>query len=344
MRDFLAGLGKFIITIIVILLLIVYAVPVAEEHYVKFIESKDIVGKAWMTAMDDSLRLNEITIPGTHDSATTYVQLPFFSNCQQLTISEQLAAGFRYLDIRLGVETKKDGTSKLKLMHGFTSCKKGLAPWKGNLYLEDVLKECYKFLENNPGETIIFTVKQEYGEDSVADFQNLLNTYIEKDEDKWLLTDARFLPTLKEARGKLVLLRRYGDEAALGKDAGMFFDWKDQGGTEVKEIPYEENLGEDLARNINIPIHYVQDRYEYGKTAKWKAFYYGFSNPANAESGDAFINFLSTKGTLKYGHPFYFAFSLNKKLLECEPGDGNYGWIIVDFGTKELASKIYGMN
>ena len=60
----------------------------------------------WMADLDDGLRLNEIVLPGTHDSATQYVQLAFFSKCQALSIGEQLEAGYRYLDIRLGLSDK----------------------------------------------------------------------------------------------------------------------------------------------------------------------------------------------------------------------------------------------
>lgn len=71
-----------------------------------------------MSSVDGNLKLNEINIPGTHDSATQYVKLALFSKCQCLNIKEQLDAGFRYLDIRLAVDNEK-----LKLVHGFTPAK-----------------------------------------------------------------------------------------------------------------------------------------------------------------------------------------------------------------------------
>ena len=56
----------------------------------------------WMSAVNDSLKLSAISIPGTHDSGARY-DPPLLSGtakCQDLTIREQLNAGTRFLDIR----------------------------------------------------------------------------------------------------------------------------------------------------------------------------------------------------------------------------------------------------
>ena len=86
-------------------------------------------GKNWMSGIPDDRYLCEINLPGTHDSATAYcknttdnyVQLlgrPVFNSgeyarTQSLTLSEQLNAGVRYLDLRFA---PKEGT--LLLCHG----------------------------------------------------------------------------------------------------------------------------------------------------------------------------------------------------------------------------------
>ncbi|MBQ9719672.1 MAG: hypothetical protein IJV64_03150, partial [Oscillospiraceae bacterium] len=180
----------------------------------------------WMARLDDGLPLNRLDLPGTHDSATQYAQLAFFSRCQALSVGEQLEAGFRYLDVRLGEDAQ---TGRLKLMHGFTDCKTGAGPQSGPLYLDELLRQCYAFLAAHPTEAVVFAVKYEHGELTTAEFETLLDGYIRADEAYWLLDGA--IPRLGEARGRLVLMRRYEDEAGLGSRAGIPLLWFDFGVT-----------------------------------------------------------------------------------------------------------------
>ena len=315
----------WIIPLLIVLVFgtMMYLIPAFEN-----VDRTPVEGSAdWMAKLDDSLPLAEVVLPGTHDSGTKNVQLAFFSKCQALDIGEQLEAGFRYLDIRLGVS--KD---KLKLMHGFTVCTDSGWPWAGTLFLEDVLEPCYAFLTAHPSETIVFAVKQEHGSETVADFETLLNAYIEKEPDLWLTSDT--LPTVGEARGKLVLMRRYADEANLGSHSGIALLWENQNGHDdvSKNIAMEENDGYRL---------FVQDRYEYDADDKWAAFKAGL-NACETGAEAVSIHFLSTKGTATFGHPYKFAKTLNERLLS-----GNEqlkGWIVVDFGSAKLAQRIYETN
>ena len=280
----------------------------------------------WMAKLDDALSLGEVTLPGTHDSATNNVQLAFFSKCQALEIGEQLAAGYRYLDIRLGADGER-----LKLMHGFTNCTTSGTPWAGALYLDAVLTQCYDFLKAHPTETVVFAVKQEHGSESVAAFQKLLNSYVQQDPGMWHLS--YHIPTVGEARGKLVLMRRYADEANLGSASGIPLLWDKQNGHDdvTQNIASYDNGSYTLS---------VQDRYEYDTADKWAAFTAGLA--AGKTGRDAVsIHFLSTKGTATYGHPYRFAKALNPKLMET---GSLSGWIVVDFASATLAQHIYEAN
>lgn len=291
-------------------------------------DRRGVEGSAdWMAALDDATPLNQIILPGTHDSATKYVQLAFFSKCQALDIAGQLDAGFRYLDIRLGA----DDSGGFKLMHGFTNCKSGL--FSGPLSLEGVLQPCYAFLDAHPTETVIFAVKQEHGDESAADFETQLDACVQKSADHWLLTDS--IPTLGQARGKLVLMRRYDDEAGLGAAAGIPLLWENQNGHD------DVSLSTAAHDNGSYTL-YVQDRYEYGAEDKWQAFTAGIGAGGKGES-DLAIHFLSTKGTAAYGHPYFYATKLDPRLLALDR-DALSGWIIVDFGSPALAQQIYGAN
>ena len=148
----------------------------------------------------------------------------------------------------------------------------------------------------------------------------------------WLLTDS--LPALGEARGRLVLLRRWEDEAGLGKAAGIPFRWPDQKDREDTSLAAarEPQGGYTL---------WVQDRFQYDTDEKWAAFTEGLKT--EREAGDVLLSFLSTNGSGAYGHPWKYARALNEKLEALRRSDLN-GWIVVDFATPQLAQKIYEAN
>jgi len=328
---------KILQTVGVILLLFMAAIlliPLMEQDNVK----PEVESAEWMKNLDDGLLLSDINLPGTHDSATEYCELGIFSKCQAKEIREQLDSGYRYLDIRLGVDMVC-GEPVLKLVHGSTTCKTGASIFASTLYLDEVLSQCYQFFVANPSETVAFVVKYETGDLSVAEFEELLDSSIQEHEDYWYLSGS--MPELGEARGKLVLMRRYDDVANLGERSGINVSWVEQ--NVLKDsMPAEEIT--DNGDNIML----VQDRFIYGKNDKWNAFVTGMENSLTRDEGIIAINFLSTKGTLPVGHPYYFASRLNQALMSYDMDKTstgyNYGWIVVDFGSNKVAKKIYETN
>ncbi len=317
----LLGLVLALVLAFVVMMVIV---PAAERPAMTPVPGSE----RWMADLGDDRLLSELVLPGTHDSATRNVQLAYITKCQCLGIGEQLEAGFRYLDIRLGVD---EATGGLKLMHGFTNCTVGPWLWSEPLSLEAVLAECFAFLEANPSETVVFAVKYEHPSVPTAEFERMLDACILQTPEKWLLTDR--LPTLGEARGKLVLFLRCADEAGLGTSAGIPFLWADQ------------NLREDVRLHTTAEENgaytlWVQDRFHYDAEEKWAAFTAGMENGA-ADAGAVSLNFLSTAGPAAYGHPYKYAKELNRRLMEL---DDLSGWIVLDFGTPALAEHIYASN
>lgn len=320
MKKFFKTMGKILASILILALLLVIALAI--------IPLTERVGKApaagaadWMAALPDERVTSEIIIPGTHDCASQNAQLGFITKCQALDIAQQLNIGARYLDIRLGAA---DGA--LKLYHGFTKCKTSPLPWAAQIDLEDVLSDCYAFLDAHPGETILFAVKQEHGDLPDAEFDALVQSYVQRDAERWLTPDA--LPTLGEARGKLILLRRY-------EGAGLPLLWANQNGHD------DVSLNTVAEANGSYTL-WVQDRYEYGAGDKWAAFLAGL-DAAQTDGKNAAVHFLSTKGTLPQGHPWYFAQKLKAQLLALDKTQLS-GWVVVDFLTPELAQAIYGAN
>ena len=325
------GVGRVLLRILGLLLALILAAA-AFLTFVPLLQHgsrEAVAGSAdWMARLNGGLLLSDINLPGSHDSATQYVQLAWFSRCQDRSIGDQLEAGCRYLDIRLGA----DG-DRLMLMHGFTKCKTG--PLGGTLYLDAVLAQCYAFLDAHPTETVLFAVKQEHGGEPAAEFQRLLDAYVQADPAHWLLTDT--IPTLDEARGKLVLLRRYADEAGLGAAAGIPFEWPNQKG------PGDLSHSSEPNANGGYTL-WVQDRFEYEADDKWTAFCNGVERNGAAE-GDVALHFLSTKGTATYGHPFRYARELNARLAAHSFAQSEFiGWVVLDNVSAPLAEQIYKTN
>lgn len=283
----------------------------------------------WMKKLRDEISLDEITLAGTHDSATTYVQLPYFMRCQSLTIEEQLEAGFRYLDIRLNEEN-----GKLYFYHSFAKCKTGIPPWADVLELEIVLNQVYSFLMSHPSETVLFVVKQENSGDIVL-FQKTLQEYIAKNPEMWLLTDK--IPTLGEARGKVVLFRRYADKAGLRVQSGIALNWSDQGGEEFQTNYLEKEIRNGVT-------FYIQDRYNYSVEDKMKGMEGALLSAKElSESEGIRINFASTAGPNSLHHPYKISKQMNY-WFQNKNFDGNIGWVIFDFGDATLAESVYQLN
>ena len=71
--------------------LLLYIIPLTETD-----KGETVVGAAdWMAELPDELPLNQIVIPGTHDSATQFVTMAFFGKCQSKSIPRQLESGFQ---------------------------------------------------------------------------------------------------------------------------------------------------------------------------------------------------------------------------------------------------------
>lgn len=332
-------LWKVLKTLFIVLLIFAMVLAGGLEIYPMIADTatayRPVVPSAdWMAALDGRLLLSEISIPGVHDAAANETQLRLMTKCQDSGIDALLLDGFRYLDIRLGAE-RTDGRTDLTFYHGFLHCLKGIFPWDEHLSFEDVAADCADFLRKHPSETILFVVKQEHGSETVAEFERLLVDRIKSSvsSDLWLLTDT--IPTLSEARGKIVLFRRYRDDAGLGKRSGIYIDWADQGNR-----PDAENALGVVSEEKDTFRLYIQDRYSYDAETKWQVFC--DTAAVSKAPGDVLINFLSTKGTAPVGHPHQFAKDLNAR-LETE-NVALKGWTIIDFGNANLADIIIRSN
>lgn len=117
--------------------------------------------KTWMANLGpEKTRVNQIVWPGTHDSATNVIGIPFitrpFAQCQSLSIYEQLVFGTRVLDIRV--------QENRLVCHGILS----------TYSVDVVLADVKKFLSETQSEIIILEIRTEFGHEDPPDFDKYL--------------------------------------------------------------------------------------------------------------------------------------------------------------------------
>ncbi|QHB32566.1 phosphatidylinositol-specific phospholipase C [Yersinia canariae] len=225
----------------------------------------------WMSRISDTQLLSQLSIPGTHDSAS-FLSNVFgaeFTKTQSWNIREQLDNGVRFLDARCrlinDVFTMHHGAVFLKQQFG------------------DILNSCIEFLKKNPTEFILLSVKQEHTtESSTKSFNEIMHdSYIEPHNKIFYLKNKN--PSIRDIRGKIVLLRRYSGNK-VGIDVSH---WKNDTTFKIKN------------GDFNI---YIQDHYD-GYTALSinfkRKFVESLLNEAKKNRpNDMYINFTSVSGIL----------------------------------------------
>lgn len=172
----------------------------------------------WMKGYADSTLLVHMNIPGTHESATWNLSLatvqslepdadvpdPAYYRCQNQSLAAMLEAGIRFFDLRYAIDPT------------FTT----LVFWHSNALmsetatLEDVLFGFYAWLDHHPSETVILSMQYEgstqAGASNDAAVQQLLFSILTSPAaQKYILQTKDQLGTLGEARGKVILFRRF---------------------------------------------------------------------------------------------------------------------------------------
>lgn len=172
----------------------------------------------WMGTIDKRELISDLCIPGTHDSGAT-AYLSYAGRCQTLGIFDQLyKKGVRFLDIRCQVQ---DG--KLRVCHAWI---------KEPLFLDDVLDQCVLFLRIRPSESIIMSIKKDYG-DSDTDFEKVfLEKYFNAQVYRGFWYSREQIPDLGSVRGKIMLFRRFASSEKIGINAAPDL-WKDNAEFEI---------------------------------------------------------------------------------------------------------------
>lgn len=245
---------------------------------------------AWMKELSDDWPLQILSIPGTHNSPTCYKALPSV-RCQAVGVPEQLTNGVRFLDIRVSAEPDND---TLTLVHSAFPIS-----LTGNKYFGDMCNDIYDFLHKNPSETVIMSVKRE-GTGKGNDEQmgkHLKKAYIDKKRDQWW-TEPR-VPRLGEARGRIVLMRRYAldgelkkcwDGKGFGIDAQAWPDNCEDGKVGNGHIRVQDFYEVSESQNVEKKIEFSRGQLE---RAAEQHFSVENKEKRDAPRPPVFVNFLS---------------------------------------------------
>ena len=184
----------------------------------------------WMSLIDDSAKLNEIVIPGSHDSGS--YNMLYVGETQKFSIDKQLKLGVRYFDIRIA---NNDG--KYQIFHDIIN----------GVEAEGIFVDIANFLKDNPSEVLLLDFQhfKNGSEDKVIEFINTyLSTYLlYKDNTK---TELEFIDslTLGDVRGKCIIF--FGSRSST---------------SQYWDLPYIFSRNDDECTRANVALNsmYVRD-------------------------------------------------------------------------------------
>ena len=233
----------------------------------------------WMRRLRNHLKLNEISIPGTHDtmaisgeSGSTAMSQSRLVLTQDMSLYNQLLAGIRFLDIRLSPHHTK----------GFLQINHNVVNLQTNF--EAVLTTCLHFLDFHPTETIIVKTKCEPVYACVREYHKLFYKAIKNVFPTLLLRHGRLygydqtwenfegfevsreIPKLEDARGKIVFFNENKKNTMkfpgllkwripLGKTHVNFYDTSFAWDKRCKEA---KNQGQDYCNDEGVKKSYIE--------------------------------------------------------------------------------------
>ena len=268
-------------------------------------------GNNWMSGINGSEPISHFSIPGTHDSGARFEPISGTAKCQDLTIADQLTAGVRFLDIRC-----RHINDAFAIHHGQVY---------QNQNFDDVLNATIGFLNANPSETVIMSVKEEYtATGDTRSFEATFDSYVAKNPSKWYLGAG--IPTLDQARGKIVLFRRFGaNSTPKGIDAS---NWPDN-----------TTFSNDAATLR------VQDNYNVSNNdTKWNQILAILNEAHYGGPNTLYVNFASGVASI-IGIPNIpnVSNNINPRLVSYFAANrsGRYGVTLMDFVDASKCSMIY---
>ena len=307
--------------------------------------------KNWMKDIPDNVYLSSVNIPGTHDSGTASVfqddvaQLSL-SSCQKYYYGEQLNIGIRSMDIRAKAsDSSTTSASGIRIYHGITPCynKDG-----SDLTLENILSDTKRFLQENPSEAVVMMIKNEGGNDE--GLARAMGNFI-KNNKKYVWT-GEDIPSMGEARGKMVFIRRYefggydpSSDGLKKSDFGLDlanwddFNYKDAGKKAIS-IYKDDKYGTSV---------YVQDAYNTGPDDK-KNYIAGTLEQTTAgeiPEKSWIYNYTSCTGALGIRPPLEVTREINPWMFYDKASyfkNDRLGMVMMNFVDIQMSKLVYETN
>lgn len=204
-------------------------------------------GNNWITNLNDKIYVQQLSIPGTHDSGTKDVSFDL-GRTQNLSIEDQFKMGIRAFDLRPAYRVWP--YSEFYIYHGIT---------RTSYKFEDVLSYFKKQLDANPGEFVLIQMRHESELLPVA--INGVDT--EKNTNKWdeiynvlkkfddFIVQWKPDLTIGECRGKMIIFTR--NDYKNRSKAALVTGFGDNNRSEAT-----------LSCNGRSSVYYVQDYYKTG--------------------------------------------------------------------------------
>lgn len=200
-------------------------------------------GNNWMSELPDNAYVAQVSIPGTHDTATGHgTTMDTYSKTQEITIDQQLELGIRAFDFR-----PKVNGNILNAQHGIANC---------NITFNDAMKQIGTFLNEHPDEFIVLHLLYATGFDSdKARYAELLNALFESEDLAGKAIPFRRDLTVGEMRGKILVLSRdrYADEPYFG---AFLENWSE----EFENLSRRSRIIGASGDDMNSSKLFVQDR------------------------------------------------------------------------------------
>ena len=300
----------------------------------------------WMAGIPDDALLSSVNIPATHDTGTAGVvedAIPGVSitSCQNLYYDEQLNMGARSFDIR-GNATKDDASAAdVKIVHGgeLWQCQEKDG---SDLTLQSILNTSLGFLEKHKSETVILTVKPDAG--STVGLEHAVAEFIKSNEEK--VYCGGDIPSMKEARGKIVFLRRFNltqnyegwVERAMGFN---LTNWDD---ISYKNYEYAYKLYDDGKNHV-----YIQDAYNTYGSEKWPYILETMKQTTGQDTSHPieYNSWVFNYTSCSRGAPLGLTREINPRLFKDEGNciDNRFlGTVMLNFIDEPMSRLIYETN
>lgn len=255
----------------------------------------EFLNPSWMSLLPDDQPLSEVSMPGTHNTMALYGGV--YAECQSWSLASQLRAGVRFLDVRV-----RHVNGNLTIHHGVSYQR---------AHFGHVLEGVADFLTEFPTETVLMRVKEEFSE--TGDIYGAVVDYIHRFAHWDMLWHSRMVPTLGEARGKLIIMQDF-----QGPDLGMRY------------------RSMDIADDWKVPtIVHVKE--------KWQSVYNHLEEAPGGNLAQIFLTFSSGAGVLAFPravaqriHPQLYEYLMSKS----QNPNQRLGIICMDYPSAPMIQMI----